>query len=566
MVIDRPWIASYPAPASWHTPIATGAVYDVLDRSAARFADVPAIDMLGKKATYREFLALADRAAAGFREIGVGPGVHVGLYLPNTPHYLVAFFGILKAGGTVVNYSPLDVEHVLRHKIEDSRTQIVVTLDAPTLLPMMEKLLGTADFRTIVVGNGASDLAAFPAFAFAPDAPREPVDATTPRVSFSRLLHNDGTYEASPFGEPSSMVAVIQYTGGTTGLPKGAILTHANLTAAASQYYETTQVEPPLLAEGVERTILVLPLFHIYALTSVMLLAVKYGSELILHPRFDVDAIVNDLQTKKATMFYGVPTMYAALVNHPRISEIDLSALKYCASGGAPLPVETAARFFELTNVDISEGWGMTETSPAGTFTPTRGLRKRGSCGIPVPGADIRFVAVGDPTTFLPFGERGEIVIKGPNVMAGYWRNDEATRDMMTADGYLRTGDVGYMDDDGFLYIVDRIKDMLLCSGYNVYPRNIEEAIYTHPAVSEVSVIGIPDEYRGESPKAFISLRAGAAPFAFEELVEFLRDKLGKHEMIGAVEFRDTLPKTAVGKIQKSVLVDEERARRGAMT
>ena len=565
MVIDRPWIASYPAPASWHTPIATGFVYEVLDRSAARFAELPAIDMLGKKATYGEFAALADRAAAGFRELGVGPGVHVGLYLPNTPHYLVAFFGILKAGGTVVNYSPLDVESVLRHKIEDSRTQIVVTLDVPALLPMMERLQGTAGFRTLVVGQGATDLAAFPAFAFASDAARDHVDATTTRVSFARLLHNDGAFEPTPLGDPSSTVAVIQYTGGTTGLPKGAILTHANLTAATNQYYETTQVEPPLLAEGSERTILVLPLFHIYALTSVMLMAVKIGSELILHPRFDVDAILNDLHAKKATMFYGVPTMYAALANHPRIAEVDLSALKYCASGGAPLPVETATRFFELTNVDISEGWGMTETSPAGTFTPTRGLRKRGSCGIPVPGADMRFVAVGDPTTVLPYGERGEIVIKGPNVMAGYWQNDAATREMMTPDGYLRTGDVGYMDDDGFVYIVDRIKDMLLCSGYNVYPRNIEEAIYTHPAVAEVSVIGIPDTYRGESPKAFIALRPGAIPFSFEELTEYLRDKLGKHEMIGAIEFRDALPKTAVGKIQKSVLVDEERARRAAM-
>ncbi len=566
MQLDRPWIKTYPPPARWDAAIATGPVYEVLDTSVARYADRPAIEMMGKKATYREFGNLVDRAAKGFQELGVGPGVAVGLYLPNTPHYLVAFFGVLKAGGTVVNYSPLDAEQVLRYKIEDSATQIVVTLDLPILLPVMEKLCGTHLLRTIVIGSGAADLLAFPAFANAPDAPREPVDATTTRVSFARLLHNDAHYVVHPFDDPEETIAVIQYTGGTTGLAKGAILTHANLMAATNQYYETTKVEPPLLLEGVERTILVLPLFHIYALTSVMLLSIKIGSEMLLHPRFDADAIVRDLATKKVTIFYGVPTMYAALNNHPKMAEIDLPQLKYCASGGAPLPLGVQTRFRELTKCDISEGWGMTETSPSGTFTPIRGLRKAGSCGIPVPAADIRLVAVDDATRYVPLGERGEICIKGPNVMKGYWKAPDATRDAMTAEGYLRTGDVGYMDEDGFLFIVDRIKDMLLCSGFNVYPRNIEEAIYTHPSVAEACVIGIPDEYRGEIPKAFITLKKNAAPFTLEALTEHLSGKLGKFEMVQALEFRETLPKTAVGKFAKTVLYEEEERRRSAVS
>jgi long-chain acyl-CoA synthetase len=230
------------------------------------------------------------------------------------------------------------------------------------------------------------------------------------------------------------------------------------------------------------------------------------------------------------------------------------------------LPLEIQERFQAVTGCNVNEGWGMTETSPSGTFTPMRGMRKAGSCGIPVPGVSLKFADVTDPTRYVPLGERGEICIKGPNVMKGYWNNPEATADVMTADGYMRTGDVGYMDEDGFVFIVDRIKDMLLCGGYNVYPRNIEEAIYTHPAVAEVSVIGIPDAYRGQSPKAFIALKKGADPFHIDQLKEFLKDKLGKHEMVAHIEFREALPKTAVGKILKTALYEEEAKKRATET
>src|SRR5947209_2944139 len=560
---DAPWIASYPSPARWDAPLELGPVAAILDGAAREFGDRRAVDFMGRRATYRELHALEDRAAKGFQQLGVRPGVHVGLYMPNTPHYLVAFFGVLKAGGTVVNYSPLDAAQVLEHKIEDSETVILVTLDVPPLLPQMEALLGTAGFKTLVVASLA-DLAAFPAYAGSP-AGGGSANGAGGRMSFHALLDNDGAYQEYPIGDPAVTLAVIQYTGGTTGLPKGAMLTHANLTAATSQYLETTKVEPPVLTPGEERTLLVLPLFHIYSLTACMLLCVRLGAEMVLHPRFDLDAVAKDLSAKKITIFMGVPTMFTALLAYPGLAELDWTSIKYTASGGAPLPLDVQQRFQEVTGTPLCEGWGMTETSPSGTCTPMRGMRKAGSCGIPVPQVDLKFASVTDPSQYVPLGERGEICIKGPNVMKGYWKNEAATRDSMTADGYFRTGDVAYMDPDGFVFIVDRIKDMLLCGGYNVYPRNIEEAIYTHPDVAECSVIGVPDEYRGQSPKAYIALRSGAERFTIEELKTYLKDKLGKHEMVQEVEFRDALPKTPVGKIPKTALYEEEaRARAGA--
>ena len=558
----HPWEHSYPEPARWDAPLEFSQVTEILDRSVIKFPDRPAISFMGLRASYAQLHSLVARAAAGFQKLGVKPGVHVGLYLPNTPHYPIAFFGILAAGGTIVNYSPLDALDVLAHKVHDSDTQILVTLDVPQLAPQTEAMSKIAPLRTIVLANSTTDLAAFPHFASVGDPAAATPEAS--HIGFVDLLANDGSYVKHPFGDPAGEIAVVQYTGGTTGLPKGALLTHANLTAATNQYFETTKVTPPLLREGTERTILVLPLFHIYALTSVMLLAIKYGSELSLHPRFDAATLVNDLVKNKTSVFYGVPTMYTALVNYPGFGEMDFSSLKYCASGGAPLPVETILKFRELTGISISEGWGMTETSPAGTFTPVRGTRKDGSCGIPVPNCDIRIVAVGDPTKTMPIGERGEIAIKGPNVMKGYWKNAAATAESFTTDGYFRTGDVAYMDADGFVFIVDRIKDMLLCGGFNVYPRNIEEAIYTHPAVTEVCVIGIKDEYRGETPKAFVVLKADAPQFTLDDLKEFLKDKLGKHEMVAQLEFREALPKTAVGKLQKTILIAEEAAKTNA--
>jgi long-chain acyl-CoA synthetase len=560
---DMPWIKSYPPGVRWDADIPLTPVQQILEKSASKWPNNPAVDFMGRKISYSELDDLANRAANGLQKLGVKPGVHVGLYLPNTPHYLVGLFGVLKAGGTVVNYSPLDAAKELQHKIEDSRTDFLITLDMATLYPQMAAMLSKTRLKKLIVGS-LGEMSA------QPDAVNAQMQATKQlssvpnddrHIRFQALLDNDGIYRSYPIADLTDAIAVLQYTGGTTGLPKGAMLTHANLTAATSQCIETTRTIPPTLDEGKERVLAVLPPFHIYALTVNMLLGIHIGAELVLHTRFDVDAVVKDLTEKKITAFPGVPTMFVAVLNHPGAAKADLSSLKWCNSGGAPLPLEVQQSFEKLTGCRLAEGWGMTETSPTGTFTPVTNEPRAGSCGVPSPGITIKFLDVGDSATYVPLGKSGELCIRGPNVMQGYWKNPEATAEIMTPDGFMRTGDVGYMDEDGYVYIVDRTKDMLLCGGFNVYPRVIEEAVYKHPSVEEVAVIGIKDEYRGQSPKAFVKLKAGAASFTLKELQEFLKDKLGKHEMVQALEIRDSLPKTPVSKISKKDLYDEEEGK-----
>ncbi|MEC9347265.1 MAG: long-chain fatty acid--CoA ligase [Pseudomonadota bacterium] len=560
----HPWLKSYAPGVSWDTKLETYPVWRILDDAVKRWPDKAATDFMGKELTYRDLDRLVAKAAKGFQKLGVKPGVHVGLFLPNTPHYVISFFGILKAGGTVVNYSPLDAIKVLEHKIEDSQTDIMVTLDLQALFPQAERMLKETRLKKLVVG-GLPDVLPFPKNLLFPlvkskDIAKVPKDDA--HVRFKTLLDNDGKFTPVQIGDPADTLAVLQYTGGTTGLPKGAMLTHGNLTAATSSYAAANTGESPVLLEGKERILAVLPLFHIYALQINMLLAMRFGATIILHPRFELEAVLKDLEAKKPTMFPGVPTMFTAIVNAPGVDKLDLSSLRYCASGGAPLPVEIAQRFEKLTGCKLNEGWGMTETSPAGVSTPATGAAKPGSCGIPMPGIEIKFIDVDDPSKTLPMGERGEICIRGANVMKGYWQKPEATKEAFTEDGFFRTGDVGYMDDDGYMFIVDRTKDMILCGGFNVYPRNIEEAVYQHPSVAEVSVIGIPDDYRGQAPKAFIKLKPGAASFTLDEMKAFLRDKIGKHEMISDMDIRDELPKTLVGKLSKKELYEEEEKKR----
>ena len=561
---DMPWLKSYPAGVRWDAPLDPKPVQQLLEDAAAAWPDKPALQFMGRRIAYRELDALASRAAKGLQALGVKPGVHVGLFLANTPHYLIVLFGIWKAGGTAVNYSPLDAAKVLEHKIEDSRTDVLVTLDLAALYPQMAGMLGRTRLKKLVVGSVAEMSGQPDQVAAHMKAGKQTVQVASDEhhMSFAALLDNDGKYTPHPLGELTEAIALLQYTGGTTGLPKGAMLTHANLSSAVAQVMETCNLTPPVLeAGGKERVLAVLPPFHIYALTVNMLLGVRLAAEVIQHVRFDPKAALADISSQKVTVFAGVPTMFAALINDPDTPRHDLRSLKLCNSGGAPLPVELGRRFTELTGTRLVEGWGMTETSPTGTFTPMAGRARPGSCGIPHPGVTIRLLDLDDPMRYVPLGEKGEICIQGPNVMKGYWNKPEASAESMTFDGLFRTGDVATMDEDGFVYIVDRTKDMLLCSGFNVYPRVLEEAIYQHPAVREVAVIGIPDAYRGQSPKAFVALKDGAAPLTLAQLQEFLQDKLGKHEMVQALEIRADLPKTAVGKLSKKDLVDEEQRR-----
>ena len=557
--MDAPvWARSYPSGVQWDAPIETGPVPEILEQAALQWPARTALDFGGRLISYSELDELADRFAAGLQGLGVGPGVHVGLYLPNTPHYFIAFFGILKAGGVVVNYSPLDAAAVLAHKVEDSETRLLITLDLKALLPQMLQLLGHAGLGGFIVGT-VGEMCADPASVTAAQASAGELAAVTygPEVVRFADLLRPAQPVRHPVADPAQAIAALQYTGGTTGLPKGAVLTHANLTAATHQIWLTAMVDPPIMQPGAEKLLAVLPPFHVYALVVNMLFGLKLGAEIVLHTRFDMEAVLGDLAAKRVTVFCGVPTMFVGMLQAGQAA-MDLRSLKFCNSGGAPLAVEVQERFQAASGTSLNEGWGMTETSAIGTFSPSHGGRPPGSCGLPAPGVEFRFVDTVDARQVLPRGQKGEICVRGPNIMRGYWKNPTATAEMMTPDGFLRTGDVGYMDQDGFVFIVDRTKDMLLCGGFNVYPRVIEEAIYQHEHVAEVAVIGIQDAYRGQAPKAFIRLRDGVEGLSLEELKSFLKPRLGKHEMISEMALVAQLPRTPVGKIDKKPLYQAE--------
>jgi long-chain acyl-CoA synthetase len=471
----------------------------------------------------------------------------------------------------VVNYSPLDAARELEFKIGDSETDILVTLDVAALYPKMAAMRGKTRLRKLIVGSVA-DYLPFPKSWLYPIAKKKEL-SPWPRddwhMSFKDLLANDGKYTPHPApADPWDEVALLQYTGGTTGLPKAAMLTHGCVVAAMAQGQAWTT---PYTTPGTEKVVCVLPLFHIYALSGIMLGAVRNGNQLILYPRPDIDLIVGDLTKKKPTFLPGVPTLFTAINKHPKARGLDLKALKICMSGGAPLPVEVQQAFEKLTGATLIEGYGLTETSPTGTICPVdKNVRRVGSCGVPIPGTIVEIRDMEHPDRVLPPGKEhvGEVCIIGPQVMKGYWKKPDETAKVLfdhPASRWkgLRTGDMGYMDADGWLYLVDRSKDLIISSGYNVYPRMIEEAVYEHPAVDECIVIGIPDPYRQEAPKVFVKLKPGAS-LTFEELKKHLEGKIGKHEMPVALEIRTELPKTPVGKLSKKELKEEERAKAAA--
>ena len=550
MGAERPWEKSYPPGVRWDAPIATATLPAMFDEMTAKWADKPALEYRDRTISYRELRAGVEALASGLMDLGVGPGTSVALYLPNTPYHPVSFFAALKAGGRVVHLSPLDAERELAYKLKDAGARILVTTNIGFMALLAQKLKADGLVDQLIVGDEG---------AFGPSAmPVTPMPQGAGLISLDRLSA-DGANKLPrqwPKGDVED-VALLQYTGGTTGKPKGAMLSHANLSAACSIY--KAWFDPQRISEpGADKIICVLPLFHIFALTNVLLRGLQEGSELLLRARFDVATTLADIEVKRASVFPGVPTMWIALANTPDIDQRDLTSLRSVASGGAALPVEVAERFQKLTGQRLGGGWGMTETAPAGTAMPRDWTGKAGSVGLPLPGIMMDVVALDDPRCVLAPGTKGEIRIKGPNVTRGYW-NAPAETAAAFVDGYLLTGDIGFMDDDGYFYLVDRKKDMIISGGFNVYPRTIEEAIYEHPAVAEAIVIGVPDAYRGEAAKAFVQLKAGAVSFSLEELRAFLADKIGRHEMPAHLEFRDALPKTAVGKLSKRELVDEER-------
>ncbi len=547
MARPYPWERSYPPNVRWDAPILQSTLPALLVDAVARFGALPVLEFRDRQISYADLARRVDQVAAGLRRLGIAPGQSVALYLPNTPYHPIAFFAILRAGARVVHLSPLDAPRVLAHKLADSGARTVITTDLPGMLPTALRLLREGRAERLIVGEDA---------AWGTPSPSIEIPDASGVLRFADILVDE---EPPAWVATPDDVALLQYTGGTTGLPRAAMLTHGNLTAALS-IYEAWGVGNERAYGPGDRTIGVLPLFHIYSLTVVLLRSIRAGAEILLRPQFDAAAVLDDIEQKRATYFYGVPTMWIALAGVSGLERRDLSSLRYVGSGGAPLPADVSARFAQLTGQHLAGGWGMTETSPAGTGLVGSVAFKPGMIGLPLPGIVMDVASLDDPRLTLASGEVGEIRIKGPNVTVGYWnRPDETARAF--ADGFLLTGDVGYMDEDGCFFLVDRKKDMIISGGFNVYPRMIEDAIYEHPDVLECAVIGIADAYRGQAAKAFVTLRDGAQPFTLDALKAFLAERVGRHEMPVAVEIRDSLPKTPVGKLWRRQLADEERLR-----
>lgn len=553
---ERPWLAHYPRSVSWDMEIRPADLTVQFDAAVERFARQPAVDFYGARMTYAEIGRQANSAALGLQKMGVTKGTRVGLMLPNTPSFIILYYAILKAGGTVVNFNPLYTEEELAHQIEDSGTEIMVTLDLATMFDKIDGLLSSGALSRAVVCPFTDLLPAFKAFLFIVLKSSMVSDvAASPNARqikmFDDLVANSGNYVPIDI-DPESDVAVVQYTGGTTGTPKGAMLTHANLSANLQQ----TSAWATEVARGQQTIMGILPFFHVFAMTSVMNFGLVAGSLLVLTARFEVDRVLKLIHRHRPTVMPGVPTIFNAILHYPKLDRYDLSSLRFCVSGGAALPVEVKRRFEALTSSQLVEGYGLSETSPLVMCNPINGVVKPGSIGIPVPRTEVTIRALDDITREVPYHEKGEICVKGPQVMERYWNKPEETADSFI-DGYFRTGDIGYMDEDGFIFIVDRLKDMINASGFKIYPRQVEEAIYAHPAVEEVTVVGIKDDYRGEAPKAFIKLKDGETASA-DEIQEFLKSKLSKIELPSEIEFRDELPKTLIGKLSKKELREED--------
>jgi long-chain acyl-CoA synthetase len=538
------WLTRYPKGVDWHQKLTPAPLYQLLDDAVAKFGSRPCTNFLGKVLTYREIAAMVDRAAAGLQKLGVKKGTKVGLFMPNCPTFIVYYFATLKAGGTVVNYNPLYTLEELTFQVKDSETELMVTLDLKLLFDKVEGLMKAGTLKRAIVASFPALLPGAKSVLYKlfkgkdlAHPTKSPVAANI--IADADVRKNDGKYQKQAI-DPLNDVAVLQYTGGTTGTPKGAMLTHANVNTNCQQGAAwATNLVP-----GKERVLAALPFFHVFAMTAVMNFAVANGAEIVIMPRFVLDDAMKLIDKNKPTVMPGVPTMFIAMLNHPKLASFDLSSLKFCLSGGAPLPVDVKQKFEKLTGCKLVEGYGLSEASPSVTCNPLDGPVKEGSIGQPLPGTIVSLRDLADPTKEAPQGEKGEICIKGPQVMKGYWKKPEETANQFAGD-YLRTGDVGIMDEEGFIFIVDRIKDLIICSGYNVYPRRIEEAIYEHPGVEEVTVIGIKDEYRGEAPKAFIKLKAGTSITA-DDIRKHLEPKISKIEMPAEIEFRDALPKTCL--------------------
>ena len=549
------WTNNYLHPTPWDQHFAPLALHDMFFASAERMGKASLADFMGRKYSYADMADAVRRVAKGLQDKGIGKGDQVGLFLPNVPHYLAAYYGALAAGATVVNFSPLYSVDELAHQVADSGTTILFTVSAAALLPTAIKVLDQSGLKELVVGSIAEALPTAKSWAYRlfkrKDIAAIPADSRI--TTYTDLLANSGDYTVQPC-DPETDIAQLQYTGGTTGTPKGAMLSHQNITANARQINlldPESRIHKPS-APMDDRILGVLPFFHVFANATVLNRTICNGGEIVMLPRFEAKAALAAVNRTHVTSLPGVPTMYQALLDCPDIAKTDFTSLRACISGGAPLPAELKAKFEKLTGAVVIEGYGLTESSGVVSCNPYSGLNKLGSIGQPIPGTDVRLVDKEDPSKPAPEGEPGELIFSGPQVMRGYWNRPDADAKVFIGK-FLRTGDVATIDEDGFIFIVDRLKDMISVGGFKVFPSQIEDVLYKHPSVKEALVIGVPDRYHGELPRAFVTLQDGK-PVDSDAIVAWLNPQLGKHERVQSVVVMDVLPKTMIGKLDRKAL------------
>ena len=552
---EKPWFKFWPQGVPKHIDFPEIPLQELLMKSAREFPEKTAILYFDKGMTYRELNNLSDKFAAALDGLGVKKGDKVAIFLPNIPQFVISYYGIVKTGAIVTAISPLYKEREVEHQLNDSEAETIVVLDA--LYPILERVLAHTKTKRVIVTSLKEYMPSATAFlgSLLKKIPSHKVERAPNIFFYQELL---GKYEAKPPKvdiNPKEDLVALQYTGGTTGLSKGAMLTHMNLVSNALMSAEWLQGKPT------EETFLtVLPLFHIYGMTTGMNVPIYMAGTMVMLPRFDLADSLKSIQEHRITVFCGAPTMYSMLLSHPDLRKYNLRTIKFCLSGSAPLPPEVQKKWMETTGGVLIEGYGLTESSPithANPLDPTMKTVKVGSIGLPFPDTDAKIMDMETGEKELGVGEDGELVVKGPQVMKGYWKMPEESA-LVLRDGWLYTGDVGKMDENGYFYITDRKKDLIKYKGYSVYPREIEDVIYEHPAVKICAVIGKPDPVASEIPKAFIVLKEGKTATA-DEIKEFVNSKVAPYKAIREIEFRTELPMTLVGKVLRRVLLEEER-------
>ncbi len=554
----RPWLKFYEPgiPPSLSYPDITFGT--ILSETALKYSDHPALLFYGRKITYAQLDRLANKFAHALTGLGVKKGDRVALMLPNVPQMVIAYYGTLRTGAIAVPTNPLYHEHELEVQLKDSGAETLVALDL--FHPVISAVLPRTSVKRLIL-CGIRDFLPFPKNMLYPLKARlekqwVSVKRTGAIHDFLHLIHHASDAPVNATVLPDD-TALFQYTGGTTGIPKGAILTHRNMVINAMQHKAWLSVK----REGQEIILAALPFFHVYGMSTAMNFGVLIGAKIILVPKFHTKEVLETIAKEKPTIFPGIQAMYLAIGNYADVRKYDLSSLQVAISGAGPLMHEVQERFEGLTKARIVEGYGLSEASPVTHCNPIFGTRKTGSIGVPFPDLEARIVDIATGEKELPVGEAGELVLKGPQIMKGYWNKPEETANALR-DGWLHTGDIARMDEDGYFFIVDRIKDMIKTVGENVYPREVEEVLFSHPKVKEAVVVGIPQAFMGEEIKAYIVLKEDVTATA-EEIVAFCRLQLSKFKVPKEVEFRKELPKTLVGKVLRRVLRAEEMKKMG---